>query len=146
MVRVFQLSSRMDWKDTSVRVNTTSNPSRVQVSVTADYKPLINLIPIPERDIMPRSAPGRSLAIGCELRNIFGLGRRTRRSVPTSTTAPNTAVPTDHAHGNVPVNTPTATVLFATNTVAPTATLPPGVPTFTPILQALHLRSLPRRR
>jgi len=116
-----------------LQVNTGTSPDRVQVSVTAHYKPLINLIPVPERDITSVSARTILGYLDVNSGTFSGSGGAPVGSVPTSTTAPNTAVPSLTFTATVPVNTPTATVLFATNTAVPTATLPPGVSTFTPI-------------
>jgi Flp pilus assembly protein TadG len=119
--------------DTSVNVNTGTVPDRVQVSVTAHYKPLIKLIPLPERDITSISARTILGYLDVNSGTFSGSGGAPVGSVPTSTHAVDTATPTNTLTATLPVNTPTATVIFATDTATATETLPPGVSTFTPI-------------
>ncbi len=122
--------------DTSVNVNTGTVPDRVQVSVTAHYKPLIKLIPIPERDITSVSARTIMGYLDVNSGTFSGSGGAPVGSVPTSTTAPTsapTAVPSNTLIATLPANTPTSTVIFASPTAGDLSTLTP-FDTYTPTL------------
>jgi len=134
--------------DTSVQVNTGTLPDRVVITIRANYRPLINLIPIGPRIIRSKSARTIMGYLDVNSGTFSGSGGAPVGSVPTSTTAPNTAVPSSTLAATLPVNTPTATVLFAsptanvltltpfdtyTPTLTPTETLTPTT-TFTPTM------------
>ena len=112
--------------DTGVTVNSTSGTiDRVQVTVSATYNPMINLVPIPSRTITSSSA-----------RTIMGMVDVESGSVsvptsgPSNTPAPSTATNTPIV--TVPTNTPTATVDVQVGTFTPLASYTPSlIPTAT---------------
>ena len=128
--------------DTGVHVNNGASPDRVRVQVTAHYKPLINLVPIGERDITSTSARTIMGYLDVESGTISGSGvgsqsggssnTPTATHLPTSTSAPTftATVPpnTFTATATVPSNTPTV-VIGSTPTPFPTST-----PTLTPTI------------
>lgn len=92
---------------------------RVNVTVTANYSPMVNLIPLGSRTITSSSA-----------RTILGLVELGSGSGPTNTPAATATVPAGTPTATVPADTPTATVPSET----PTATDPSGpIITFTPL-------------
>jgi hypothetical protein len=98
---------------------TLTTNDRVKVTVTAHYKPLINLIPFPERDFTSISA--RSILGFVEVGESPSSGSGSGSGNTPTATSPATAVPS---------STSTATGIPPSNT--PTSTLPPGVATLTP--------------
>jgi Flp pilus assembly protein TadG len=97
--------------DTNVNVNYGANYDRVTVTIQTQYRPMVNLIPIPERTI--RSISSRSILGIYELESTTGGGGWAPGAGPTPTKTP----------------TPTAT---ATATGGPTDTPTPKNPTKTP--------------
>ena len=112
--------------DVAVQVNNTSGTiDRVQVTVSATYNPMINLVPIPSRTITSSSA-----------RTIMGMIDVESGSVSVPTSGPsNTPVPgtaTSTPIVTVPTNTPTATVDVQVGTFTPLASYTPSlIPTAT---------------
>jgi len=115
---------------TSISVNSGTNLDRVYVTVSANYSPMVNLIPIGSRTLTSSSA-----------RTILGytdLEDPSSSSAPTSTSSvPSTATagPSPTATATVPADTPTSTAttsgeVIATATLWPTST-PSLVPTVT---------------
>lgn len=114
--------------DTGVVLNSGTDTDRVLVTVTANYSPMVNLIPIGSRPITSSSA-----------RTILGILNMTtgQGSVPTSAplktatatvpSVPTTAVPTTA----VPSNTPTATATVPSGPVITFTPLPSSTPTLT---------------
>ena len=129
-------SGTMDADDISI-----SSQDRVTVTVSAPYKPMVNLIPFPARDFESTSSRTvlgiLNLQTGAGSSSTTGGGGSSGTSTPTATNAPTSTV-TGTATGtatNTPTNIPGAT---ATNTPTSTPTststvTPGGVFTFTPI-------------
>jgi Flp pilus assembly protein TadG len=118
--------------DTGVAVNTGINPDRVTVTITTTYRPMVNLVPLPQRTITSVSSRTIMGIMKLETNTGGGGGGPSSTSTPTSTagpaptataTATATSGPTDTP---TPTNTPGVVVTF-TPTNTPTAT-----PTFTP--------------
>ncbi len=107
--------------DTGVSVNNGTDLDRVKVTVSANYSPMVNLIPIGTRTISSESA-----------RTIFGL--LDLDTLPTPSRTPTSSGPT--STGTIfPTSTHTATATATATIVSatPTATLPVGVVTMTPL-------------
>jgi Flp pilus assembly protein TadG len=107
--------------DTSVSVNSGTDLDRVKVTVSANYSPMLNLLPIGSRTITSESA-----------RTIFGL--LDLDTLPTPSRTPTSGGPTQTGtiyptSTHTSTATPTATVASLT----PTATLPGSVVTMTPL-------------
>ena len=107
--------------DTAVNVNSGSDPDRVVVTISANYSPMLTLIPISSRTITSSSA-----------RTILGILDLTSGNSVVPTTGPtNTAAPTVPATA-LPSDTPTVKPTGPSDT--PTATEPGGdLITFTPL-------------
>jgi Flp pilus assembly protein TadG len=106
--------------DTGVFINSGTNLDRVYVTVSANYSPMLNLIPIGSRTLTSVSA--RSI-----------LGFQDLETLSTSTPIPTTpGVPT--TPGTVmPSRTPTTTATATVSSQTPTATLIGDVVTMTPL-------------
>jgi len=104
--------------DTGVSVNNGTDLDRVNVTVSANYSPMVNLIPIGSRTITSSSA-----------RTIFGYLDLENSPSGSSSTA-TSSVPTT-AGTILPSDTPTATATLPS--ITPTATLDGGVVTMTPL-------------
>jgi Flp pilus assembly protein TadG len=106
--------------DTGVSINSGTNLDRVYVTVSANYSPMLNLIPIGSRTLT--SASARTISGYLDLEDL-----------PTRTPSPPTVgVPT--TPGTVmPTNTSTATATATVASQTPTATLIGQVVTMTPL-------------
>jgi Flp pilus assembly protein TadG len=106
--------------DTGLSINSGTNVDRVYVTVSADYSPMLSLIPIGSRTFTSTSA-----------RTILGF--QDLETLSTSTPIPTTpGVPTTPGTV-VPSNTPTATATATVASQTPTATLIGEVVTMTPL-------------
>ena len=104
-----------DGIDTGVTINSGTNVDRVSITVSADYSPMLTLIPISPRTITSSSA--RTILGYQDLQNL-------------TSSAPNTATSSAPTTPGTPVssNTPTATI-----TATPTATGDGELVTMTPL-------------
>lgn len=108
--------------DTGISVNSGTDLDRVKVTVSSNYSPMVNLIPIGSRTITSSSA--RTILGFLDLENLpLSASSTPGSSGPTST---GTIYPTSTPSATA---TPTATIVSAT----PTATLPGSVVTMTPL-------------
>ena len=106
--------------DTGVAINSGTNLDRVYITVSANYSPMLNLIPIGSRTLTSVSA--RSI-LGFQ--DLDYLNTRTPTpSTPGVPTTPGTVLPS---------NTPTATATATVASQTPTATLIGDVVTMTPL-------------
>ena len=105
--------------DTGVSVNSGTDLDRVNVTVSANYSPMLNLIPIGSRTITSSSA--RTITGLIDLENLTIASNTPGPAIPTIT---GTILPTD-----TPTETATATVASA----SPTSTVPGQVITMTPL-------------
>jgi Flp pilus assembly protein TadG len=123
--------------DTGVSVNTGTDLDRVKVTVSANYSPMVNLIPIGSRTITSSSA--RTIFGYLDLDNsTSGSSSTATSSVPTIT---GTILPSDTptATATLPSITPTATLDGSVVTMTPLPTSTPTlVPTFTPTATITH--------
>jgi Flp pilus assembly protein TadG len=101
--------------DTGVSINSGTNLDRVYVTVSANYSPMLNLLPISSRTITSSSA--RTILGYQDLQNLTSSSSNTATS--SAPTTPGTTIPSD---------TPTATI-----TVTPTATGDGELVTMTPL-------------
>ena len=115
--------------DTGVVVNTGSTMDRMQVQVSAQHEPMVNLVPIDSRTITSSSA--RTILGYVDLDLLTSSSPNT--PVPTIPITPGSTLPVDTPTATAPSPTPTATSRGGMITLTPlhtsTATL---VPTFTP--------------
>ena len=136
--------------DTGVSINSGTNLDRVYVTVSANYSPMLNLLPISSRTITSSSA--RTILGYQDLQNLTSSSSNTATSsapttpgttVPSDTpTATSTVTPTATGDGElvtltplpsstptlVPTITPTATITFTpTETMTPTLTFTPTI-------------------
>jgi Flp pilus assembly protein TadG len=120
--------------DTGVSINSGTNLDRVYITVSADYSPMVTLIPINSRTITSSSA--RTILGYQDLQNLTSSSPKTpTSSVPTT---PGTTVPSDTPTATITV-TPTATGdgQLVTMTPLPSST-PTLVPTITPTATVTH--------
>ena len=136
--------------DTGVSVNSGTNIDRVNVTISTIYKPMVNLVPLPQRPISAISS--RTILGVLKLDTagggggpVGGGGTSTPTDTPTATVpATDTPTPTPTATKHTgkpatdtPTSTPTSTpgivvTLTPTNTATPTATVAAGTPTDNP--------------
>lgn len=120
--------------DTGVSINSGTNLDRVYITVSANYSPMVTLIPINSRTITSSSA--RTILGYQDLQNLTSSSPNTpTSSVPTT---PGTTVPSDTPTATITV-TPTATGdgQLVTMTPLPSST-PTLVPTITPTATVTH--------
>ena len=106
--------------DTAVSINSGTNLDRVSITVSADYSPMLNLIPIGSRTLTSSSA-----------RTILGF--QDLETLSTSTSNPPTVGPPTTPGTVMPSNTPTATATATVASQTPTATSIGQVVTMTPL-------------
>jgi Flp pilus assembly protein TadG len=111
--------------DTSVSVNSGTNLDRVKIIVSADYSPMVALVPISPRTIVSTSA--RTIFGYADLEVPTSSVSYTATFTPTGTITPPT--PTFTATATVPSPTSTATIPGQVVTMTP---LPSNTPTLVP--------------
>ena len=114
--------------DTAVSINSGTNLDRVYITVSANYSPMVTLIPINSRTITSSSA--RTILGYQDLQNLSSSSSNTATS--SAPTTPGTTIPSDTPTATITV-TPTATGdgQLVTMTPLPSST-PTLVPTITP--------------
>jgi len=110
--------------DTGVVINTGTDLDRVHVTVSANYSPMVRLIPISSRTITSSSA--RTIFGYLDLDSPPSSSGTTSTPTATRTTLPGTILPSDTPTGT---NTPTATLPGEVITMTP---LPSSTPTLVP--------------